>query len=34
MGKPLKGTERSRKRNEAIYKDNVLHNALKHGSHQ
>ena len=29
MGKPLNSKERSRKRREAIYKANVLHNALK-----
>ena len=29
MGKPLNSKGRSRKRREAIYKDNVLHNALK-----
>ena len=29
MGKPLNSTERSRKRREAIYKNKVLHNALK-----
>ena len=29
MGKPLNGTERSRKWREAIYKDKDLHNALK-----
>ena len=29
MGKPLNSKERSRKRREVIYKDNVLHNALK-----
>ena len=29
MGKPLNNTERSRKRRGAIYKNNVLQNALK-----
>ena len=29
MGKPLNSKGRSRKRREAIYKDNNLHNALK-----
>ena len=29
MGKPLSSIERSRKKREAIYNDNIFHNALK-----